>query len=116
MPSDLARGIAGDMPYIPRNPAGPANAEEGTIYPDERAKLERLRHEVRRLNSQVQSLRSALVVNLNLAADLLLLADDPDTERRMRARTRIVDATSEIGRRLAGPSFSDEGPNGGWRR
>lgn len=86
------------------------------MNPDERAELERLRHEMHRLSSQMQSLRSALVLNLNVFADVLLLADDPDPERRTRARTRIVDATSEIGRILSGPSFGDDAPNRDWRR
>lgn len=80
---------------------------------DERAELEELRREVHRLTAQVQSLRSALVISCNAVSDLLVLADEPNPGKRLRARTGVLDALSEISRHLSGASFEDEKPKKG---
>ena len=74
--------------------------------------LEYLRIEVHRLGTQVQSLRSAMVVSSNCIADLMLLLEDRHPEQRDRARSRIVDALGEIDQYLSGPSFGSEGSSG----
>ena len=83
------------------------------MTPEERAELEELRREVHRLSAQVQSLRSALVISCSAASDLLVLADEPNPGKRLRARTGVLDALTEISRHLAGASFEDEKPKRG---
>jgi hypothetical protein len=78
--------------------------------------LEYLRIEVHRLGTQVHSLRSALVIGSNCIADLMLLLDEGHPEQRDRARSRVVDAISEIDRLLSGPSFGSEGADAGASR
>ena len=84
------------------------------MTPDERAELDDLRREVRRLSAQVQSLRSAVVVSCNVTSDLLVLADEPNPGKRLRARTGVVDALTEISRHLSERSFDAERPRK-WR-
>ena len=80
---------------------------------EERAELEELRREVHRLTAQVQSLRSALVISCNAVSDLLVLADEPNPSKRLRARTGVLDALTEISRHLSGASFEGETPKRG---
>ena len=75
---------------------------------NENLELEYLRIEIHRLGTQVQSLRSALVISSNCIADLMLLVDQGHPEQRDRARSRVVDAISEIDLLLSGPSFGSE--------
>jgi hypothetical protein len=83
------------------------------MTPEERAELEELRREVHRLTAQVRSLRSALVISCNAESDLLVLADETNPGKRLRARTGVLDSLSEIGRHLSGASFEGEKPKRG---
>lgn len=67
--------------------------------------LEYLRIEVHQLKAQVQSLRSAHVMNTNVTADLMVLLGETDSEQRSRALLRVADATNEINRLLSGSAF-----------
>ena len=80
---------------------------------EERAEFEELRREVDRPSAQVESLRWALVISYNAVSDLLVLADEANPGRRLRARTGVLDALSEISRHLSGASFEDETPKKG---
>ena len=80
---------------------------------DDHLELEYLRIEVHQLKAQLQSLRSALVVNAKLTADLRVLMGEPDSEQRSHALLRIGEATDEINRLLSGPAFAGQEPTEG---
>ena len=84
----------------------PAGHEE----PDEPDELDYLLTEVNRLRVQVDTLRSVLVMNTNVTADLMVLIGDPDAERRSQALLRVGDATNEINRLLSGQAFDELHP------
>lgn len=66
--------------------------------------------ELHQLKTQLQSLRSALAINTNVIADLLVLLGETDSEQRSRARLRVRDATDEINRILSGPVIEGHDP------
>ena len=72
--------------------------------------LEDLPIELHQLKAQLQSLRSALVTNTNVIADLLLLLGETASEQRSRARVRVGDAADGINRILSGPVFEGHDP------
>lgn len=80
------------------------------MTPEDPAELERLRTEVQQLRAQVQSLHSALALNTDVTAELLLLLGEPDSEHRSRALLKVGDATKEIHRLLSGPAFDGQAP------